>query len=41
MLGGALYQVSPVLPYQFASGMYVLLVIAMFFLARRVTVHEG
>jgi MFS family permease len=41
MLGGALYQVNPVLPYQFAAGMYVLLVIAMIFLARRVTVHEG
>ncbi len=39
MLGGALYQLNPVLPYYFAAGVYVLLTIAMVFLARRVTVH--
>jgi MFS family permease len=41
LLGGALYQVSPTLPYIFAAAMYALLFAAMFPLARRVTQHDA
>ena len=41
LAGGALYQVAPELPYAVAAGMYGLLFIAMFWLAGRVTEHDG
>ena len=40
LVGGALYQVAPVLPYGFAAVVYVLLMLALRPLERRVTVHE-
>lgn len=40
LVGGALYQISPVLPYAFAAGIYVLLLAFMQWLGRRVTVHD-
>jgi len=39
LLGGALYQVNPALPYACAAGMYVLLFASMRWLGRRVSVH--
>lgn len=41
LTGGALYQVSPQLPYAIAAGMYALLFLSMFWLAKRVTEHQG
>ena len=40
LTGGALYQVSPELPYALTAGMYVLLFVIMFWLAGRVTQHN-
>lgn len=40
LLGGALYQFSPTLPYAVAAGIYVLLFLAMFRIAHRVTEHR-
>ncbi|HEY5646259.1 MAG TPA: MFS transporter [Pseudomonadales bacterium] len=40
LAGGALYQLWPVLPYATAAGTYILLFVAMFWLARRVTEHS-
>lgn len=39
LLGGAMYQFNPVLPYAFATGMFILLMIAMPWMGRRVTEH--
>ncbi len=39
LIGGAMYQLSPVLPYAFAAGMYVVLLASMQWLGARVTVH--
>lgn len=40
LLGGVLYQFSPTLPYAVAAGMYMLLFLAMFRIAHRVTEHR-
>jgi len=40
LVGGALYQISPVLPYAFAACMYVVLFLCMQWLGRRVTTHS-
>ncbi|MEM7077751.1 MAG: MFS transporter [Pseudomonadota bacterium] len=40
LLGGALYELTPVLPYAFAAAMFVCLIAAFGWLERRVTVHE-
>lgn len=40
LIGGALYQVEPVLPYAVATGLYVLLFAFMQLLKRRITVHS-
>jgi MFS family permease len=40
LVGGALYQIEPVLPYGFAAVVYVLLFVFMGWLGRRVTVHS-
>lgn len=40
LVGGALYQLAPGLPYAFAAAMYAVLFVLMFRLARRVTVHQ-
>ncbi|MCC5887957.1 MAG: MFS transporter [Gammaproteobacteria bacterium] len=40
LLGGALYQFGPALPYVVAAGVYVLLFASMFWIGRRVTVHR-
>jgi MFS family permease len=40
LAGGALYQIAPQLPYALTAGMYVILFLAMFWLAGRVTQHE-
>ena len=40
LAGGALYQIAPQLPYALTAGMYVVLFLAMFWLAGRVTQHE-
>lgn len=40
LIGGALYQFSPSLPYAAAACLYVLLFLAMFRIGRRVTVHR-
>jgi MFS family permease len=39
--GGLLYQIHPPLPYAAAAAMYTVLFIAMFWLAGRITVHDG
>jgi ABC-type amino acid transport system permease subunit len=39
LIGGALYQVDPVLPYAFAAVVYVVLLAFMQWLGRRVSVH--
>ncbi len=39
LLGGALYQIDPALPYAFAAGIYVLLLASMHWIGRRVAVH--
>lgn len=39
LIGGAMYQYSPVLPYAFAACVYVVLLAFMQWLGRRVTVH--
>jgi MFS family permease len=39
LLGGALYQLDPALPYAGAAGMYVLLFASMRWLGKRVSVH--
>lgn len=39
LLGGWLYQIDPVLPYACAAGVYVVLLLAMGWIGRRVTVH--
>ena len=41
LVGGFLYQLSPSLPYAFAAGMYVVLLISMHWIGERVRVHEG
>src|SRR5262245_65253417 len=41
LLGGALYQINSSLPYAVAACMYLLLFIAMRWIGRRVTAHEG
>ena len=40
LIGGALYQIDPVLPYTFAACVYVILLAFMQWLGRRVTVHS-
>ena len=39
LVGGFMYQLSPTLPYAFAAGMYVVLLISMHWIGRRVQVH--
>ncbi len=41
LAGGALYQLAPPLPYATAAATYVVLFVAMFWLAGRVTEHQG
>ena len=41
LLGGAMYQIDPALPYAFAAGVYVLLLIFMQWIGRRVTAHAA
>lgn len=41
LIGGVMYQVSPVLPYAFAAGMYVVLLASMQWLGARVTIHTA
>jgi len=41
LIGGFLYQVDPTLPYAFAAGMYVVLLISMHWIGKRVRVHQG
>lgn len=40
LIGGFMYQLSPALPYAFAAGMYVVLLISMHWIGRRVQVHQ-
>ena len=40
LLGGGLYQLNPALPYAFSAAMYVVLLISMRWIGRRVRVHE-
>ena len=40
LLGGALYQVAPALPYAFAAGVYVVLLVFMQWIGRRVVEHH-
>ena len=39
LIGGFMYQASPSLPYAFAAGMYLVLLISMHWIGRRVKVH--
>jgi len=39
LIGGVMYQLNPTLPYAFAAGMYLLLLISMHWIGRRVQVH--
>ena len=39
LVGGALYQLEPSLPYASAAGVYALLLLSMGWLGRRTTVH--
>ena len=39
LVGGFMYQLNPTLPYAFAAGMYVVLLISMHWIGRRVQVH--
>jgi len=39
-IGGLMYQVSPTLPYAFAAGLFLLLLVSTQWLARRVVVHR-
>ena len=39
LIGGALYQMNPMYPYVFAAAAYVILLLSMQWLGRRVTVH--
>ncbi len=41
LAGGLLYQLAPTVPYIAAAAMYVVLLVAMQFLGRRVSVHQG
>jgi len=41
LIGGFMYQLSPTLPYAFAAGMYVVLLISMHWIGRRVQVHSA
>ncbi len=41
MAGGAMYQIEPVLPYFVAAGVYLCLLGFMWWIGRRVTVHDG
>ena len=41
LIGGALYQVDPALPYLFAAGVYVLLFASMHWIGRRIAVHAA
>jgi MFS family permease len=40
LVGGALYQLDPSLPYACAAGVYTLLLISMRWIGRRTTVHS-
>ena len=40
LIGGFMYQLNPTLPYAFAAGMYVVLLISMHWIGRRVQVHS-
>lgn len=40
LLGGLMYQYDPTLPYSFAAGLYVILLLCMQWLGRRVQVHH-
>ena len=40
LVGGFMYQLSPTLPYAFAAGMYLVLLISMHWIGRRVQVHK-
>jgi len=40
LLGGLMYQVNPTLPYAFAAGLFVILMISTQWLVRRVVVHS-
>ena len=39
LLGGAMYQIDPVLPYAFSVGVYIVLMVFMQWIGSRVTVH--
>ncbi len=41
LIGGAMYQIDPIMPYIFAAGVYVILMIFMQWIGRRVTVHRN
>ena len=41
LLGGALYQLDPALPYAVAAGMYLLLFVSMRWIGKRVAVHDA
>lgn len=41
LIGGALYQIDPALPYAFAAGVYVLLFASMHWIGRRVAEHSS
>jgi MFS family permease len=41
LIGGAMYQIDPIMPYIFAAGVYVILMIFMQWIGRRVTVHRS
>jgi MFS family permease len=40
LVGGALYQLNPVAPYAFAAAVYVLLMVSMHWIGKRVRVHD-
>jgi MFS family permease len=40
LVGGALYQLNPVAPYAFAAAVYVVLMVSMHWIGKRVRVHD-
>lgn len=41
IIGGVMYQYNPAIPYAFAAGMYLILLLAMPWLGRRISVHDS
>lgn len=41
LIGGFMYQINPVLPYAFSAGIYIILMVFMQWIGRRVTIHSN